>query len=116
MKPNSSALSLCDHELKCWSPSFYDVCTGRKTFEIRKNDRDYKVGDILLLREWTGTGYTNDAWRGRITYLLEDAQQFGLREGFVVLGIRKMPDNRPTPVEELLTEEDIEIMQMDANE
>lgn len=37
------------HELKLQLPYFYDVYVGKKTFEIRKNDRDYKVGDILEL-------------------------------------------------------------------
>jgi hypothetical protein len=40
------------HEVKSWPESFVDVCSGTKTFEVRENDRDYHVGDYLLLFEW----------------------------------------------------------------
>lgn len=39
------------HVLKIW-PIYYDpILDGRKTFEVRRNDRFYKIGDILELRE-----------------------------------------------------------------
>jgi len=40
------------HDLKAW-PEFFDaLASRRKTFEVRKNDRDYQLGDVLLLREY----------------------------------------------------------------
>jgi hypothetical protein len=39
------------HELKCDEPFFTAVATRRKTAELRYNDRNYKVGDFLLLRK-----------------------------------------------------------------
>jgi Domain of unknown function (DUF3850) len=40
------------HELKVW-PEFYEpLSRGDKTAELRYNDRNYQVGDILVLREW----------------------------------------------------------------
>lgn len=39
------------HELKLLDKYFDDVASGVKSFEIRKNDRNYAVGDVLILRE-----------------------------------------------------------------
>jgi hypothetical protein len=33
-------------------PFFDEVWEGRKTFEVRKDDRDYQAGDTVVLREW----------------------------------------------------------------
>ncbi|RKJ45990.1 DUF3850 domain-containing protein, partial [Butyricicoccus sp. 1XD8-22] len=40
------------HELKIYPEYFKEVICGKKTFEIRRNDRGYKVGDILSLKEF----------------------------------------------------------------
>jgi len=42
----------CDHSLKTWSRYYKEVVGGRKKFEIRNNDRDFQVGDRVILREW----------------------------------------------------------------
>ncbi len=40
------------HEIKCW-PQYFQRCKdGSKTFELRKNDRGYQPGDIVIMREW----------------------------------------------------------------
>lgn len=38
--------------LKTIQPFFNDVAFGSKRFEVRKNDRDFKVGDFLVLQEY----------------------------------------------------------------
>lgn len=40
------------HELKIAPKYFADIWRGFKRFEFRLNDRDYMLGDRLLLREW----------------------------------------------------------------
>lgn len=40
------------HELKIWPSFFRAVSEGTKTYEIRKDDRGFEVGDVLLLLEF----------------------------------------------------------------
>lgn len=82
-----------DHELKVWPPYYQDVQDNRKAFEIRRNDRDFKVGDICLMREYRPAthgfpgSFTGRSVRREIIYVLPDGE-FGVLHGFVVLGIR----------------------------
>lgn len=60
------------HEVKSWTRFFQKTIARQKMFEIRLNDRDYKVGDYLRLREYnevTST-YTGLELLVRITYIL----------------------------------------------
>lgn len=85
------------HELKLNSKYYYDSLTNVKTFEIRKNDRNFKVGDILKLVEVTqltesGREYvinTKPHYK-QITYIL-DNQEY-LKEGYVCLGLQPIPE------------------------
>lgn len=76
------------HELKIYQEYFEAVKDGRKKFEIRKNDRDYKVGDILVLLEYDKyyEAFTGEKITVEITYLTGYAQQ----NGYVVLGIEEI--------------------------
>ncbi|MCU2273554.1 DUF3850 domain-containing protein [Enterococcus faecalis] len=72
------------HELKILPEYFEAVVSGNKRFEIRKNDRNYKKGDILRLNEYQDGQYTGDVHVAEITYITDYAQQYG----YVVLGIK----------------------------
>ena len=54
------------HELKSWPDEFEAICAGTKSHEVRKRDRDFEVGDQLILREYDPLGKT---YSGRILYL-----------------------------------------------
>lgn len=41
-----------EHELKVWPEFFKQTLNGTKPFEYRKNDRNFKKGDFLWLREY----------------------------------------------------------------
>lgn len=75
------------HTLKTWPEYFREVKDGRKTFEIRKNDRNFQVGDTLLLQEYMPD---EDDFTGRdilvsVNYILEGF--CGLQDGYVAMGI-----------------------------
>ena len=74
-----------EHKLKIEPQYFMEVYAKRKTFEIRKNDRDYKVGDTLILREYLKEHrqYTGNILKRKITYITDYAQQ----ENYVVMSI-----------------------------
>ena len=75
------------HELKIIPRFFTDVARFAKRYEVRKNDRDYKAGDRIILREWDGTAYTGREAEVEITYVLtsEDFPE-GIKEGYCVFG------------------------------
>lgn len=75
------------HELKILPEFFVAVLECRKTFELRKNDRDYKVGDVILLKEFDGKRYTGNYTRKNVTYVLNGGQ-YGLDKDYVILGIK----------------------------
>lgn len=80
------------HELKILSKYFEDALTGNKPFELRKNDRDYKVGDILALNEVSDdkTKYTGNSLLCEVTYVLDLKDWLADSEDYVILGIRKL--------------------------
>lgn len=77
------------HEIKCWSEYFHEIISGNKTFELRKNDRDFKVGDVLHLREYNPERkyFTDRSAMFEVKYILHGGQ-FGLEEGYVIMSIK----------------------------
>lgn len=75
------------HELKIQTGYYADVVQGLKTFELRKMDRDYKIGDMLVLYEFDGEIFTGRLFTVRIVYILKDVPGHGLMDGYGILGI-----------------------------
>lgn len=74
------------HELKCWPEFFQEIWIDKKKFEIRKNDRDYAVGDYLVQREYEiDKGYTGRVLVMSVPYLLDNPDF--VKDGFVVMSI-----------------------------
>lgn len=59
------------HNLKCWPNGYDDIQRGSKTFEVRFADREFTVGDTLLLREWLPdtAEYTGREQEVDVTYI-----------------------------------------------
>ncbi len=76
-----------EHELRCWPEFFAAILDGSKPFEVRRDDRGFRVGDVLRLREYEPyvTGYTGRELRVRVTYRLD--REPWLPGGYVALGI-----------------------------
>ncbi len=80
------------HQLKILPPYFNAQVEGLKNFEFRKNDRNYKVGDLLALNEVTKDAkqYTGNSLLVEVTYILDVEAHILNGEGYVVLGTRKL--------------------------
>lgn len=81
------------HDLKCWPEPFAALEAGTKRHEVRRNDRNYKVGDVLGIREWKpyadypgGGYYTGRTLKMRVTYITKPGT-FGLPADVCVMSL-----------------------------
>ena len=91
------------HELKIWPQHFGAVARRHKNYELRLNDRNYQVGDYLILREFipipdhykgdlmpVSKQYTGKELKRKIAHILTDEVP-GLSPGHVILGFTPPP-------------------------
>ena len=91
---------MTSHELKTWPDYFEAVLSGAKAFEVRKDDRNFQVGDNVALWEYwpvnidpfaedttPDPGFTGRWIHAVITYKLGGGS-FGIEYGYCVLGLR----------------------------
>lgn len=80
------------HKLKILPIYFNELWEGNKNFEIRKDDRSFKKGDILDLMEYDQLKgeITKRGMYFRVTYILRNAKQYGLKNGYCILGIKNI--------------------------
>lgn len=83
LKSNNKQMSEL-HYLKIYPEFFTQVFLGNKTFEIRKNDRNFKTGDIVILQEYDemASRYTGREIVVEIIFILDD-KFIGLAEGYI---------------------------------
>lgn len=80
-----------EHELKIWPKYFNAVLDGSKKDEIRKNDRNYHVGDILFLKEFNPeterfTGRSLKKW---VSFIVPGGN-FGIDKDFCVMSMKSL--------------------------
>ena len=105
------------HELKIKDEYFNAIIEGKKTFELRKNDRDYQVGDLIhfvevyrdimliggipafdIVKNKTATKEYTREFKGyeknlfEITYILKNVPEYGLDKDYCILGVKKIGD------------------------
>lgn len=79
------------HHIKLGESFFGEVERGEKTFELRKNDRDYKKGDILEMMEFKDGKNTGRMVRVLVTYILTEFA--GLEEGYCIMATCLLNEN-----------------------
>lgn len=78
------------HQIRIAKPYFDDVANGIKTFELQKNDRGYKKGDILEMMEFADGKNTGRMVKVLVTYILEDYT--GIEDGYCIMATKLMKD------------------------
>ena len=80
------------HELKTDPEPFKQVWHSRKLFELRKNDRGFKAGDVLHLREHDRAvpegRYSGKSILVLVVYVLDSVEERGLKKEFVAMSIK----------------------------
>jgi len=84
------------HELKIKDQYAYDIVRGAKTFELRKNDRDYQEGYLISFEVVDSCNnsilpqaYVIEGRVYKITYVLKDVPEYGLDKDYCILGIER---------------------------
>lgn len=85
-EPLPNGLPRWQHDLKILEEFLGAVVDGLKSFEVRRNDRDFRVGDVLNLKEWDNLheAFTGVRVQRRVSYITDYEQ----KPGFVVLGLQ----------------------------
>lgn len=65
---------------------FKAVRAREKNFELRVDEDDIQVGDLVILEEWDGKAYTGSAVVKRVKYVLRNTPEFGLMKGHCIIG------------------------------
>lgn len=81
------------HNLKIKAEYIDEVVKENKTFELRKNDRDYQVGDLIHFVDVDGNEFRQELNVPRlfgISYVLKGCPQYGLAEDYCIISIKKL--------------------------
>lgn len=76
------------HDLKCWPGFFQLMVDGTKTFDYRKNDRNFKAGDTIIQHEWDplAKAYTGRRMKFGVVLVIDSAP--GLPDGYCIMQLK----------------------------
>ena len=78
-----------EHNIKIVPHYFEQQLSGRKCWELRYNDRNYQIGDILYLHEWDKVkGYSERILKVQVVDMLKD--YYLLNADVVILTTKKL--------------------------
>lgn len=66
------------------STTYKEISTKERRFDVRKNEKAYKKGEIVEMLEFSNGEHTGNTIKATITYVLEDCQ--GLCDGYCIIG------------------------------
>lgn len=66
-----------------------DILENNKRFELRRDDRGYEVGDLVLLKEFKDGYFTGRYLSAEIVYILRHCPEYGLHKDYCILGLDK---------------------------
>ncbi len=86
------------YDLKIWPTHFWDIRSGAKRYEVRKNDRTFLVGDEILLREWDPepAAYTGRVCLVRIIHVTDSTSWEFIPNWITIFGFETMRTDGPT--------------------
>ena len=78
------------HCLKTWPDIFKAMKDKSKSFDVRVNDRDFQIGDQIILNEYDPKTeeYSGDHIHALITFILKDPNPFMELGANVILSLK----------------------------
>lgn len=93
------------HFLRTYQNVYLEMELGAKLFDIRKNDRDFRVGDYLYLKETREIDdkYTGNEMIFSVSYILAACSyaSYGLQEGYCAMSLVKLLPQVQTSIKKL---------------
>ncbi len=85
------------HHVKSWPQYFASIKEGQRTHDLRRNDREFQVGDLMILAEFDPQAqkYTGETCEVEITSMTSTSQPCAvsseaLDPAFCILSIRRV--------------------------
>lgn len=71
-------------EKKILPKYFEEIIKGNKKFEIRKDEDNLEVGDLIILKEYMNEKYTGREYQVKIKYILRNVSEYGLKDEYLI--------------------------------